>query len=338
MAKKNAEAKRVPKLPELLGRKIYKTGQTRGADDDVIFQNRVSRASTVLIPYSVWSTANKPPAGDTQFENGFITLISPGWYFDTNDAAARLKNDKLELGKNAVVFYETREQWNSYHPAKQKWSPAESRRDPLGGQYVARVPATTAANDGGRIAEGFASTNNKGAGIRLYEYASGSAIEMTRVQLEVLVWHCTDSRSVLLAQGMSEGDIDARKAVVLQDAASRGLLDTTKLVDARVMNADHATCCPLCLLPLSAAGFFSRMAQAEGRETPDLTITDLNLFHIRELRYGEYNHAPYNLGWGHHHCNVVAKDAGIVPTLDWMASVLERNGRPVQSVAPKSGI
>lgn len=39
----------VPKLPQLLDRKIYKTGQTRGADDDVIFQNRVGRNSTVLI-------------------------------------------------------------------------------------------------------------------------------------------------------------------------------------------------------------------------------------------------------------------------------------------------
>lgn len=28
---------RPPKLPKLLDRKFYKTGQTRGADDDVIF-------------------------------------------------------------------------------------------------------------------------------------------------------------------------------------------------------------------------------------------------------------------------------------------------------------
>jgi hypothetical protein len=36
--------KRLPKLPQLLDRKIYKTGQTRGADDDEIYQNRVSRS------------------------------------------------------------------------------------------------------------------------------------------------------------------------------------------------------------------------------------------------------------------------------------------------------
>ena len=44
---------------------------------------------------------------------------------------------------------------------------------------------------------------------------------------------------------------------------------------------------------------------------PDLTVTEINLFHIRELRIGEFNHRPYNLGWGHHHCNVVCKDSGL---------------------------
>ena len=45
---------RIPKLPQLLDRKIYKSGQTRGADDDEIYQNRVGRTSTVLIPYHFW--------------------------------------------------------------------------------------------------------------------------------------------------------------------------------------------------------------------------------------------------------------------------------------------
>jgi hypothetical protein len=65
---------KVPKLPQLLDRKIYKTGQTRGADDDVIYQNRVARSSTVLIPYSSWSTSFKFPPGES-FEKGFIVLM-----------------------------------------------------------------------------------------------------------------------------------------------------------------------------------------------------------------------------------------------------------------------
>jgi hypothetical protein len=67
------------------------------------------------------------------------------------------------------------------------------------------------------------------------------------------------------------------------------------------------------------------MEQAKGRAVPDLTVTEVNLFHIEELRTGIYNHRPYNLAWGHHHCNVVTKDAGIVDTLEWMQGVIRRN-------------
>ena len=76
---------------------------------------------------------------------------------------------------------------------------------------------------------------------------------------------------------------------------------------------------------ISAIGFCSKIPQAEGREVPDLTVTEVSLFHIHELRTGEFNHRPYNLGWGHHHCNVVVKDAGIDNTLQWMLDVLKRN-------------
>jgi hypothetical protein len=88
---------------------------------------------------------------------------------------------------------------------------------------------------------------------------------------------------------------------------------------------EGATICPLCLDELSGAGFFSRLEQAEGREVHDLTVTQLNLYHISQLRYGAYNHRPYNLGWGHHHCNVVVKDSGIIETLQWMHQVVHRN-------------
>jgi hypothetical protein len=67
------------------------------------------------------------------------------------------------------------------------------------------------------------------------------------------------------------------------------------------------------------------MSQAEGRQVPDITITEINLFHIEELRNGIYNHKPYNIGWGHHHCNVVTRDNGIEVTINWMEKVLKRN-------------
>ena len=314
---------RVPKLPKLLDRKIYKTGQTRGADDDVIFQNRVGRNSTVLIPYGLWTQCR--PTLPQFYENGFIVLISPAEYFAIQNIAAQLVEQGLTLGVNALVFYETREHWTAYNPDALHWTPATQRTNPLGGQYVARVPATTAAENGAKINRGFTVTAMKGAGIRVYEYASTTTIDHCRQQLEALFWKCRDADAVAVANGMTVAQAAARKATNLAKCQQHGLLDVARLTQARMLNAAGYTICPLCLDKLSGQGFFNRMEQAEGREVPDLTVTQLNLFHIQELRYGVLNHRPYNLGWGHHHCNVVVKDAGILETLEWMRGILDRN-------------
>jgi len=317
---------RVPRLPQLLDRKIYKTGQTRGADDDVIYQNRVSRSSTVLIPYLLEADKAAPPDPDG-FEKGFIVLIPPLSYFGRAGIERELAERGLELGTNALVFYQTRTEWTANNPETLGWRPAQSRRAPLGGQYVARIAATTAAADGGKIVRGFNTTGAKGAGIRLYEYANPTTISQCRTQLEALFWLCHDAREAVIANGMSVEDAEGREAHCLRECEESGLLDVGRLHEARCVNADGVTICPLCLERLSGAGFFARLEQAEGREVHDLTVTEVNLFHINELRYGEYNHRPYNLGWGHHHCNVVVRDAGISETLRWMHGVIQRNIR-----------
>ena len=316
---------KIPTLPQLLGRKIYKTGQTRGADDDVIFQNRVGRNSTVLVPYQFWNESFKFPDSENSFENGFIVLLAPTTYFENKDIASTLKKKSLMLGQNCLVFYETRQDWEKYNPEKMAWKPAQNRSSPLGGNYVARVPATTALNDGDKIIRGFTTTKGKGAGIRLYEYASSATIQRCRLQLEGIYWLCCDSIEVTTANGMSKKDAELRKDYILKNCQDAGLLDYNRLKTARMIDRKNQTTCPLCLETLSGSGFFNRMAQAEGREVPDLTVTEINLFHIEELRYGVYNHKPYNLSWGHHHCNVVTKDSGIVETLRWMTLVLKRN-------------
>ena len=316
---------RPPKLPQLLDRKIYKTGQTRGADDDVIFQNRVGRSSTVLIPYACWKLCAKPQDGEDKYENGFIVLLSPGEYFGNPDIVAELAAKGLALGKNAIVFYETREDWDANNPESLRWKPAKRRINPLGGRYVARIPATTATENGDRIVRGFHETSKKGAGIRVYEYASIATTANCRLQLEALFWLCSDSGEVAIANKMTSEDVATRKSSVLRQCKESGLLDLARLTKARILNARGKTICPLCLEELSGQGFFNRMEQAEGRVVPDLTITQLNLFHIAELRFGVLNHRPYNVGWGHHHCNVVVKDSGILKTLEWMRDVVNRN-------------
>ncbi len=311
---------RLPKLPSLLERKIYKTGQTRGADDDQIFQNRVGRNSTVLIPFAVW--VQIPALHSIKYENGFIVLIPPREYFEV--AGADISAHGLEIGINALVYYERRDEWLQFHPDQNGFTPPTSRSAPLNGQYVARIANTTSVADE-RINIGYTSTGLKGAGIRLYEYADLGTLHTTRIQLEAVFWHAVDAVEKMLAAGMTDNEIRIRRASVLDHAAKRGLLDYAQLEEARIINAEREVVCPLCLEPISVAGFLSRLPQASGRERHDLTVTEINLFHIQELGYGVFNHRPYNLGWGHHHCNVVCKDSGINPTLAWMADVLRRN-------------
>lgn len=124
---------------------------------------------------------------------------------------------------------------------------------------------------------------------------------------------------------MTREDAETRKSAILEKARELNLLDTAEMKRMRIINNNGITICPLCLEQVSANGFFDKVAQADGREVVDLTVTQLSLFHIEELRYGLFNHRPYNLGWGHHFCNVVAKDSGIYPTIDWMQEVIDRN-------------
>ncbi|MGR2765928.1 BstXI family restriction endonuclease [Photobacterium ganghwense] len=317
---------RLPALPQLLDRKIYKTGQTRGADDDVIYQNRVSRNSTVLIPYELWDQVAFTPLGEQDFERGYIALIKPADYFTNPNIHQDLSNKNLALGLNALVFYQLRSDWDNYNPEQLGWSEANSREAPLGGMYVARISGTTSqGRNGDKISRGYNTTGMKGAGIRLFEYASQATIAACRIQLEAIFWMCQDSIQAATDFGMTTENANIRKNGVLQLAQSSNLLNANQLYQARMIDNQGFTVCPLCLDRLSSYGFFNRMAQAEGRQVHDLTITEVNLFHIDEVRYGVYNHKPYNLGWGHHHCNVVVKDSGIQETLEWMEAVLENN-------------
>jgi hypothetical protein len=315
---------KTPKLPELLKTKIYKTGQTRGADDDVVFQNRVSRKSTVLIPFSIWEEVSAAPEGEETFESGFICLISPKDFFETDNIQQILLDRGLSIGINALIFYQIRTDWERFNPEVQGWSPANSRTSPLLGQYVARIAATT-ANNGEKISRGFNTTGMKGAGIRLFEYATTQSINECRVQLEAIFWLCHDSLESVIEFDMLQIDAVERRDYCLAKAQEYELLNFERLKEARMVNEQHQTICPLCLEPLSSYGFFKRLIQATGREVHDLTVTEINLFHIKELRFGEYNHRAYNLGWGHHHCNVVVKDSGIDETLNWMEGVVARN-------------
>ena len=313
--------RRRPPLPSLVEEKLTKTRKTRGASPTSIYQNRVVRNGTVLIPFSHWF-ACPPPAGET-YERGAIALIDAGDYFRDPDALARAG---LTLGVDALVFYSQRADWLNHPPSARDWRTATSRTAPLGGQYVARVSGTRSSDDS--IQEGFTSSNSRGAGIRVYEYASKATIERTRLQLEALLWHCYDTQETFERQGVTAQQFAERAAwrrSAEEDSSNSDLLDLGKLRAIRALDTDGHTICPLCLEKMSARHFTEKVQQAAGRERFDARLTEASLFHIAELRVGEFGHRPYNLGWGHHRCNVTAGDVGIQQTLQWMREVIARN-------------
>lgn len=304
-------------LPKSISNKIYKTGQTRGSEKDEIFQNRVLRSSNVLIPYYSWKNGSIIP--NQGFENNYIVLIDPETYFTIKDEL----DDRLILGHNLLVFYETRSDWNTYNPSNYGWHYATSRISPLNGQYIARIPDTTRSGDS-VIRHGFtsASTGGQGAGIRVFEYASKETITNCYYQLAYLAWHTEGIDDLCIKEGIY--DTTPYKKHVEEYCKKNGLIDKIKLEENRLI-INNKTVCPLCLEPIKAIELSSRAEQAEGRESQYLTITKANLFHNNELKIGEYNHMTYNLGWGHHHCNTVVRDIGIKNTLDWMYLVLKNN-------------
>lgn len=324
MSRRRSEETILQGLPSLLRDKITKTGYTRGAERDEIYQNRVTRNNTVLIKLLEFDRIIRAADNPMSFDKGFIVLIQPTHYFGASNIQEQLSERGLILGNSALIFYGNRAEWLANNPDSMNWNPARQRQSPLGGEYVARIAGTTALG-GETIIRGFDTTKAKGAGIRVYEYASKQAIEECRLQLAVLYWLCFDAHEVAQINGMDREAAVSKSAFSRQLAESHGLLDMERLLAARAINEQGQTVCPLCLEALSGHYFFSRVEQAEGREVHDLTTTQVSLFHIKELRVGEFNHHPYNVGWGHHHCNVVATDKGIPGTLNWMNKVLQRN-------------
>ncbi|MCH7493150.1 BstXI family restriction endonuclease [bacterium] len=313
-------------LPEFVAKKIYKTGQTRGADDDQPFQNRVLRSSTVLIPYSLWSR-NKTVRTHS-FACGAIILVEPPTY--AGWLAAGSIPPGVVIGTNALVYYETRQQWTKHPPhnwgfvAASSRTPIARKRLPLGGQFFARVPATTSAGQG-TIKEGFVgrASGGKGAGIRIYEYASCETLKATRLQLAYLAWQTKSMVSLAQSKGVLN-PVASKKAV--ETECKRLRLSTISKLERAGTMCNGMTICPLCRVPIDAGDLLAPVPQMKGREVLTQRITKVNLFHIEPLVPGRFNHKSYNLGWGHHHCNVVATDAGIARTLDWLSKVLKNNG------------
>ncbi|WPO78276.1 BstXI family restriction endonuclease [Flavobacterium sp. KACC 22761] len=313
-------AKRLPKLPPLLQSKIYKTGQTRSANDDVIYQNRANRNGTVLIPFESINLFDISDFTSNRFESGFIVVLSPEEYYSNPDTPVLMKARKLKLGVNAILLYETRAQWNEFNPYKNKLSVAEKRTSPIDGHFVARIPSSSPKEE--KIILGFNTSSCKGAGIRVAEYAPLSTIKSSHLQLEYLFWLCYNSKEIALGAGMTESEIENRIAAISTACHNQKLANTDRLYKTRIIDNSKNTICPLCLKKLSADAFLLNFFESSEKLDISKEISPINLFYINQLKTGEFNHAPYNLAWGHQNCNMICKETGVIETIKWMKEVV----------------
>jgi len=309
-------------LPDAMVKKLNKTLYTRGAQpyDRVPYQNRVSRWNRAVIPFRFRGV--KPEDG---YENGSTIMVRPDEYFSLE---TRMKREdfpqEVQIGTNAFVYYDNRRDWENYNPAAQGWELCKyigadgkelGQRRSQGtdiGHYLARVPAvTTEGPKGDSVVGGIPQ------GIRFFEYASQRAAWKVEMQLAYLAWKTEGIEEY--SQGPMSGHL---RAILEHDE----LADISRLEESRAMR-DGNTSCPLCGEIINARELLTLIVQQKGREVFDLTVTEATLFHLLDLRPGEFNHDVYKVGWGHYHCNVVARDMGIIKTLDWMEEVLRRNNR-----------
>lgn len=119
-------------------------------------------------------------------------------------------------------------------------------------------------------------------------------------------------------------EFEAEFKLFTEECKRKNLLDFDELSELGVWNKrTNEAICPLCHKPIYADEFFDDVIQAQGREVPDNTQKFIVLMHVDALRPGEFNHRPYNLGWGHAFCNTIQGDKDISETIASLEEILE---------------
>lgn len=140
--------------------------------------------------------------------------------------------------------------------------------------------------------------------------------------------HNKDSK--IFTEYMLEGDLnsyidefDKEFNLFSNECKNRGLLDFDKLKKLGVWSSDKKQAiCPLCHKIVFADEFFDNITQMEGRQVLDNTQKSIVLMHVKALCPGEFNHRPYNLGWGHNYCNLIQGDKDISKTIDDIKEII----------------
>ncbi len=346
-------------------KKLTKTREARQGDP--LYKRRNSRTSRVLIQYEMFKNLETDHLN--KYKKGYVVVLTPKEYFESKDTPKTDLDSRIELGKNAIVYYQLDdEDWDNL-PIQNDWIQVVEKSSAKGdwsGHFAVNITNATPKKKSFIVRKDETKDHNsfkwmkrkvknlkrrvdnglggKGLGNYDFDYCDEDTLEKTLFQLAYYFWNMKGINDVLVKEydngiGFGQnGQIDKNnmtkpkfktwlkesKEAVEKYVQKHNLDDKKKLEESRIFRNGKVVC-PLCLQPMKAEDLTSVIEQDLGRTSAGQTITSIVLMHINPLRPGEFNHRPFNLGWGHKWCNTIQENLQIDETLSELAKILKSN-------------
>ena len=285
--------------------KVSKSGYAtpRGGDKGG-YQNHVYRTGKVIIPYEKFKNINP-----NIYKGGWVVRLFVNQAFDENKRLHVIKNKFVDLviGKNCFVLYRSYEELSNFPPLR-NWSIREhfSKDNKKSktrtfdgydkGHYILRTPAQGGSTKVTKLKryEGIAQ------GFFAPEYSTSEFDYLVRLQLVYLIMQSENNPY------KPEHGLHIKKILKKYNC-----LDIEKFKYYSAIDSNKKLTCPLCLKKikyedLHRTADYSDNSHSENAVTQNVYTTrstQVNVFHMRPLVYGSVEHKPYQVFWGHHHCN-----------------------------------
>ena len=191
----------------------------------------------------------------------------------------------------------------------------------------------------------------KGLGNFEYDYCDTLMMEKVLYQISYLMWKTTGMKEYIIDLAVNKKipiNLNGKSISIINDkfgsienyinecekhvetyCQNNNLIDANKLEESNILKNDK-TICPLCLKKINPDEFFTGIEQDSGRKSSQNTIKKIELMHVEPLHPEKLNHTIYNLGWGHHYCNLFQGGKSIEETKKLMISILEQSGYKIE--------
>ena len=169
--------------------------------------------------------------------------------------------------------------------------------------------------------------DQKGLGNCDFDFATTEVLEKTLYQLSMMILKISGIKEEIEKRDASikRSEIDEGEKSIIEYCVKNNLYDLKRLKSVGALNEKEVPVCPLCKEIIEPSSLFETKKQVEGREVVHNTQSEIVLMHIEALVPMKLNHRPYNLGWGHEHCNKIQGEHSIEKTLENLKRILRAN-------------